>query len=421
MVKIIPKNKNQNGKEKTKYKRKNKYDINKKVVGSKYNNKKTRIKKKIIKLRKIKQRNNKQILNPSLINKNSGFFYDMENLDTFNLDIDHKNKLKLSIDEINFLNKLINEIEKENIYTNKKGFIPVSLEIFENINKLIPVEKQLDKREILIKSIINENSYNTNISLRKIKEIYENKTDNKISISTLSYIMKYSLGLRYLKTTVKPKVLSSVKFKKKSFILLRIVFEILFSGMNIIFIDETKLQIKNSNFHMWRNKNDSFNYSTINQDKINLILGVSKNNVIHYEFIKKNINEKIFKGFLEHINNKLGEDEKKSTVFFFDNARPHKSSKIKKYYEESSLKIITNIPYESSFNMVELSFRYIKNIIYKKIFSNINDIINEVKFILESKKFLDSLPLQFKETLQKYIYYNNKYKSENLNEEESIN
>ena len=85
----------------------------------------------------------------------------MENLDTFNLDIDHKNKLKLSIDEINFLNKLINEIEKENIYTNKKGFIPVSLEIFENINKLIPVEKQLDKREILIKSIINENSYNT--------------------------------------------------------------------------------------------------------------------------------------------------------------------------------------------------------------------------------------------------------------------
>ena len=44
-----------------------------------------------------------------------------------------------------------------------------------------------------------------------------------------------------------------------------------------------------------------------------------------------------------------------------------------------------------------------------------------MKFILESKKFLDSLPLQFKETLQKYIYYNNKYKSENLNEEESIN
>lgn len=68
--------------------------------------------------------------------------------------------------------------------------------------------------------------------------------------------------------------------------------------------------------------------------------------------------------------------------------------------------------------MVELSFRYIKNIIYKKIFLKIDDVINEVKFILNSKKFLDSLPLQFKETIQKYIYYNNKYKYENLNNEE---
>ena len=67
--------------------------------------------------------------------------------------------------------------------------------------------------------------------------------------------------------------------------------------MNIIFIDETKIQIKNSNFHMWRNKNDSFNYSTINQDKINLILGVSKNKLFIMNLLKKILMKKYSEDF----------------------------------------------------------------------------------------------------------------------------
>ena len=51
--------------------------------------------------------------------------------------------------------------------------------------------------------------------------------------------------------------------------------------MDIIYIYETKIQLKNSNFPMWRYKYDSFNYCSIKQDKINLILAVSKNDVAH--------------------------------------------------------------------------------------------------------------------------------------------
>ena len=374
-----------------------------------------------MKLKKIRKKNTKNIINPFIIDITSNFLYDLENFDILSLDIDDMNKLKLSINDINFLNKIVFDIENENCHKTEQKFIPVTLDILDNFKKLIPIKKRLNEKEIIINTIINENSFNGNISLRKIKDIYENKTNNKISISTLSHILKYSLGFRYLKTTLKPRILMTITFKRKSFFLLRLLFEILSKGLNIIFVDETKIQLKNSNYHTWRNKNDSFNYSSINQDKINLILGVSKNKVIHYEFIKRNINDIIFEEFLERMCEKLGEDEKKSTVFFFDNARPHKSAKIKRYYEENYFKNITNVPYESSFNMVELSFRYIKNIIYKKIFSKIDDIINEVKFILNSKKFLDSLPLQFKETIQKYIYYHNKYKDENLNSEECTN
>ena len=76
--------------------------------------------------------------------------------------------------------------------------------------------------------------------------------------------------------------------------------------MNIIFIDESKIQIKNSNLKMWRKREDSFNYTSSKNGKINLILGVSKEKAIHYEFHQKNINTKIFKNFLMKLLKKLG-------------------------------------------------------------------------------------------------------------------
>lgn len=76
------------------------------------------------------------------------------------------------------------------------------------------------------------------------------------------------------------------------------MYEVLTKGMNLVFIDESKIQIKNSNFKMWRNKKDSFNYNSIKNEKINLILGVSKEKVIYYEFRQQNINTTIFKNYL---------------------------------------------------------------------------------------------------------------------------
>ena len=49
---------------------------------------------------------------------------------------------------------------------------------------------------------------------------------------------------------------------------------------------------------MWRNREDSFNYASIKNDKTNLILGVSKEKVIYYEFHQQNIDTTIFKNFL---------------------------------------------------------------------------------------------------------------------------
>ena len=108
-------------------------------------------------------------------------------------------------------------------------------------------------------------------------------------------------------------------FKRKSYFLIRLIYEVLTKGMHLIFIDESKLQLKNSNIKMWRHKNDSFNYMSIKNDKINLILSISKEKVIHYEFHQENINIIIFQNFLIKMLERLGVEEKKLAVLFIDN------------------------------------------------------------------------------------------------------
>lgn len=107
--------------------------------------------------------------------------------------------------------------------------------------------------------------------------------------------------------------------------------------------------------------------------------------------------------------------KKENLFFFMDNARFHKGDEMIKYYKSNGIKIIFNVPYESNFDSVELSFRYIKNILYKRVI--LKKVINDIKDILESSKFIDSLLFQYKETLERYIYYHSNYSNENLNDQ----
>ncbi len=107
--------------------------------------------------------------------------------------------------------------------------------------------------------------------------------------------------------------------------------------------------------------------------------------------------------------------KKENLFFFMDNARFHKGDEMIKYYKSNGIKIIFNVPYESNFDSVELSFRYIKNILYKRVI--LKKVINDIKDILEYSKFIDSLLFLSKETLERYIYYHSNYSNENLNDQ----
>lgn len=86
------------------------------------------------------------------------------------------------------------------------------------------------------------------------------------------------------------------------------------------------------------------------------------------------------------------------------------------FYNKNNLKILFNIPYKSNFNMIELAFRNIKNLTYKKLYSKIENLKHDIKAIIEGDLIKSSLAKLFKETLieyQNFINVNLEYNLEN--------
>ena len=73
------------------------------------------------------------------------------------------------------------------------------------------------------------------------------------------------------------------------------------------------------------------------------------------------------------------------------------------------------VPYNSPFNMIEIFFRYIKSITYKKIYSNKNALLNVIINILDGEDINKSMFKLYKETLNFYKSFLNNYINFNLN------
>ena len=101
-----------------------------------------------------------------------------------------------------------------------------------------------------------------------------------------------------------------------------------------------------------------------------------------------------------------------------DNCSIHLSQNIISFMKEKRLKVLFTVPYESSFNPIELAFRFIKNKIYKKIFLNQTSMINYIEEILQDKIIEKNLFKNFNETLLKYESFIEKNITINLNNEE---
>ena len=102
-------------------------------------------------------------------------------------------------------------------------------------------------------------------------------------------------------------------------------------------------------------------------------------------------------------------------TLFLDNLSTHKSKNTIKYFYENKINIIFNVPYLSRFNSIELAFRAVKNIIYKQVYENMENLKKDICKILDSEKFQKTIRYIFKVTIGEYKKYYEKYKNCNFN------
>lgn len=136
---------------------------------------------------------------------------------------------------------------------------------------------------------------------------------------------------------------------------------------------------------------------------------------IYWEINEDNTNEEVFLNYVKNLKAKLESILYPKYVICMDNLNSHKTPSLMKFYKDNKINIIFNAPYMSVFNSVELSFRYIKRILYANLFNNINEVSSKVGDLLKEEKFYNTLLYNYGETIVQYINFIEKNNSINLN------
>ena len=334
---------------------------------------------------------------------NNKFIYESILCDENFLKYNDKNVLKPNKEELDFLETQINTYRERN--DNDKIYVlPFFKLLMDNVRKIVPKK---DDKALIIENIIEASRKNGNISLSKIEEEYQKvaklKNIKPIKKSSIHSIIRNKLFYSFKKISVKTNKLIENNFIKKSYFFLKILLRGIRIGLDPVFIDECGFSLKNNNFRNWIKKNKEYSSKLSPEgNKINLIMAVTKNKILHFAVNKVTTDSNQFKIFIEELLNKMTEEEKKNNILIMDNLRAHLTVDLIQVYFNNNIKVLFNVPYKSSFNMIEKVFRYIKNITYKHIYDTKKLFLEDLNNIIKSDKLKSSLPKLYRETILIY-------------------
>ena len=363
-----------------------------------------------------KEKNNIRKLNPDIFcfNLQSAFIYQCTHSSFYYSKLKDKNIMKLDSEEFSFIKSIIQEnkfIDKDQIFV-----LPFFKTLMEHVEKN---KITLNKRDNAIKSIIKSLPKSQNISIEKITEKFNNTAESnsllKIKKSTVHTIMRKRLNLHFKKITVRNGKLLKINFLKFSFFFIKIISRALSLNLKLVFIDESGFRLKNNHYKNWIFDKEQIYKNNYNDKKINLILAVSKDNILHYQINKENTDSKIFKKFMNELIEKFKEKEIEKYLFILDNFSGHLTLELFEFYKEKKIKILFGVPYASNFNMIENVFRLIKNNTYKKLYNNLEELTKDIIEILSLDSTRNSLNNLFIETLGEYVSFFEENKLINLN------
>jgi transposase len=357
----------------------------------------------------------KFLKNPDLsfFNNDSQFIYDIDEGINYIQNRENPNSLKLTQEEKENLLSIIRQIKIEQAKKNGEQLIIIDKYIADKLNTFSEVKSSKDPLTNYIKNQFSKMVNVHNLTCRKLSCQYFKDTGIKVSKSKVHKIIRH-LGYRYLKTTIKNNNILTEEHIISSLAFIKIVQRCLKLKIKLIYVDESSILSTNNNYRIWRFPNQEIFMKTPKKERINLIMGVSDSEVIHYCFNKENTNEKNFADFILSLNEKIKDKGISSYAIILDNLSSHKTKTLIKLYINKKMNIIYNSPYQSTFNSIELAFRSLKKYLYSKIFETMDKVIEESSSFINSDSFQNTLKLNFKETIEKYINFSEKYKFLNL-------
>ena len=355
--------------------------------------------------------------NPLLnsFNLYSHFIYDQGDFIHYFNYLTNKNSLKINADEINILIKNIEEIEITKSINKGETFIEISKSLLDNINNLKKIQKPETDVELFIKEKIMNSKNRSEITCRRLALAYFENTGKKVSKSSVNNIIKNRLGFRYLKTTYNNNFLKSNYGNILCLCFIKVIIRSIRLGFDIIFVDESKIETINSHLKCWRKQKETIYFSNVNKQKLNIIMAVGKNKIYGLKLEKKNINSDIYLQFLKELLIEFKKEEKKKFILILDNLKLHKTKEVISFCELNKLNLVFNVPYQSTFNGIELCFRAIKRITYSNLYNSIEDMKKSIYNLIKTDNFCGTLLYNYKETLKEYYAYIVNHKYDNLN------
>jgi len=254
------------------------------------------------------------------------------------------------------------------------------------------------------------NEYNNN--LLKINMNNRTTYDSKINKTICQYIENYTLkrkctfNIKNLRKNIKriykinisrsriyqilknknithKKIYHKIIFKNKKYmnksvnILLKTIKT--FDPDKIISIDEVSFDTHIRKIKGWNLKGMRIIRETNNKPerkRLTVIVGISRKQVVGYKIINGSANRNTFAEFLDIIFSRI-----QNGILLMDNARIHQAIIIKNKINNSTNRVIYNVPYHPETNPIENIFSIIKNNVRNK---NPNTLIELKKFIQKS-------------------------------------
>lgn len=290
-------------------------------------------------LTKLCLHNQVEINNPSINHFSIDSFFIYDQIDSFKYfeSLSDKNKIKLNQNEISFLTDIYDQIKLFKGIKEGDKIISLDSKVYDSIISYFKIDvPKSDLSKFLEKKILNSKN-RAKLSCRKLANEYFKETGIKVGKSTVNNKIRNELGFHYLKTTLKRNSIKQSSGIVGNFTFIKIFTRCLKLGFIPIFLDETKIELNNNHYKIWRFTHEQLCFNNFSKDKSNLLLAVGKDRVYASKITKENTNSSNFLEFLKILFVELSKSGDKKFVLIMDNLPAHKADNVIEFLKNNEI------------------------------------------------------------------------------------